>query len=303
MPDAIRSALGQTHPHLEIVVVDDGSTDHTAEVTAQFPQVHCVRQENQGRARARNAGFRASTGEYVLFVDADDRLTPNAVETHLSCFARHSEAGFVVGDIDQIASDGSYFYSPRWPVLEANFYEELLKVNHVANTIGVMFRRPLLDDLGGFISAFEPAEDYEILLRAARLSPSAHHSNVVAQYRRHTDNTSRKGAVMLRAIHRVMRSQYPFTRKDPSLSRALRRGENYWREHYGAVTVKEIWRNLAHGDLRHVAPSAAALIWHVRGRLVLLPWKYRGHILRAVRRCLGRTEKQQDGRASSIPGS
>src|SRR6476620_2706725 len=128
LPQAIESALSQTHRQREVVVVNDGSPDNTAEVAACYPGVRCVRQENRGVAEARNSGFRASRGEYVLFIDADDRLTPNAVEAHLLCFAEHPEAGFVVGDLDQIAGDGSYICSPRWPVLEANFYEELLKV-------------------------------------------------------------------------------------------------------------------------------------------------------------------------------
>ena len=83
---------------------------------ARYSGIVRVRQDNRGLADARNAGFRASTGDYVLFLDVDDRLTPNAVEAHLSCFAKRPEAGFVVGDIDQITLDGSYMISPRWPV-------------------------------------------------------------------------------------------------------------------------------------------------------------------------------------------
>ena len=100
LSEAIESVLAQTHPKTEIIVVDDGSPDNAAEVVARYPGVLCVRQENRGLAEARNTGFRASNGEYVVFLDADDRLTPNAIESHLSCFAKHSEAGFVVGDID-----------------------------------------------------------------------------------------------------------------------------------------------------------------------------------------------------------
>src|SRR5204863_2461379 len=122
LPEAIESALSQTHRPIEVIVVDDGSPDNAAEVVARYPHVRYVRQENQGLGGARNAGFRVSKGEYIVFLDADDRLTPNALESHLACFAVHSEAGFVVGDIDQIARDGSYAASPRWPLVESKHY-------------------------------------------------------------------------------------------------------------------------------------------------------------------------------------
>ena len=147
--EAIESVIAQAHP-AEIVVVDDGSPDNTAEVAARYPQVRYVRQENKGLAEARNSGFRVATGDYLMFLDADDRLTPNAVEAHLKCFTEHPEAQLTVGDIDHIAEDGSYLGSPRWPMLKANFYEELLKVNHIANTIAVMMRREVVANVGGF---------------------------------------------------------------------------------------------------------------------------------------------------------
>ena len=115
--EAIESVIAQAHP-TEIVVVDDGSPDNTAEVAARYPQVRYVRQENKGLAEARNSGFRVATGDYLMFLDADDRLTPNAVEAHLKCFAEHPEAQLVVGDIDHITEDGSYLGSPRWPIAE-----------------------------------------------------------------------------------------------------------------------------------------------------------------------------------------
>ena len=66
-------------------------------------------------------------------------------------------------------------------------------MNHVANTIAVMFRREVLEQLGGFKPACSPAEDYELLLRAARLFPSRHHRTVVAQYRRHAAESFPQG--------------------------------------------------------------------------------------------------------------
>ena len=98
LAEAIESALAQTHPQIEVVVVDDGSPDDTADVVARYRGVRCVRQMNKGLAGARNAGFKASSGEYVLFLDADYRLRANAVEAHLACFTSRPEAGFVVGE-------------------------------------------------------------------------------------------------------------------------------------------------------------------------------------------------------------
>jgi hypothetical protein len=92
----------------------------------------------------------------VLFLGADDRLMPSAVEAHLSCVREHPDAGFVVGDIDQINDEGLYLYSPRWPLLRRVFYEELLGANHVANTIAVMFRRWVFPQIGDFDRSCTP---------------------------------------------------------------------------------------------------------------------------------------------------
>ena len=217
LPEAIESALSQTHRPIEVIVVDDGSPDNTAEVVARYPQVRYLRQENRGLGGARNSGFRISNGEYILFLDADDRFMPDAAAAHLSCFAKHPEAGFVVGDIDNIALDGSYLGSPRFPLLEGSVYEDVLKVNHVANSIAVMWRRSVFEQLGGFKHRCSPAEDVELLLRAARLFQTAHHRSTVAQYRRYPNTLSRKGELMLPAIRRVMRLQRDVVKRNPGL--------------------------------------------------------------------------------------
>ena len=73
---ALRSALAQSVPADEIIVVDDGSTDHPEKVTVRFPEVRLIRQPNAGLSAARNTGWRAATTEFVVFLDADDRLLP-----------------------------------------------------------------------------------------------------------------------------------------------------------------------------------------------------------------------------------
>ena len=140
---------------------------------------------------------------------------PDAAAAHLSCFAKHPEAGFVVGDIDNINLDGSYLGSPRFPLLEGNVNEDVLKVNHVANSIAVMWRRSVFEQLGGFRPSCSPAEDIELLLRAARLFQTAHHRTTVAQYRRYPNTLSRKGELMLPAIRRIMRLQNEVVKGNP----------------------------------------------------------------------------------------
>src|SRR3954462_6988719 len=71
--EAIESVLAQSYPALEIIVVDDGSRDESATVAMRYPNVRCLRQPNMGVAAARNTGLRHSSGEYLVFLDQDDR--------------------------------------------------------------------------------------------------------------------------------------------------------------------------------------------------------------------------------------
>src|SRR5918995_6791294 len=95
--EAIESVLSQSYKRFEIVVVDDGSTDDTSEVATRYPRVRCIRQENRGLAGARNTGIRHCQGEYVVFLDADDRLLPEALEAGVREPGAHPEGAFVSG--------------------------------------------------------------------------------------------------------------------------------------------------------------------------------------------------------------
>jgi glycosyltransferase involved in cell wall biosynthesis len=103
--DAIRSVLAQTLPAMEIVVVDDGSTDASAEIAASFGDaLRLVRQENQGVAAARNRGMRDANGFYVAWLDQDDLATPNRIESQLRAFDGPSAPDVVFGSMRQFIS-------------------------------------------------------------------------------------------------------------------------------------------------------------------------------------------------------
>src|SRR5262245_8511327 len=91
---AIESALAQTDQRCEIIVVDDGSTDDTRTVAAEYPTVTCISQTNAGLPAARNCGLRRSTGEYVIFLDADDRLLAEAAKRGVGELLRNPDCAF-----------------------------------------------------------------------------------------------------------------------------------------------------------------------------------------------------------------
>ena len=105
--EAIGSVLNQSYRNFEIIVVDDGSTDNTSEVASHYEEVRLVRQENRGLAGARNRGLGEANGEFLVFLDADDRLLPGALEAGLGRFEANPECAFVSGQARRIAEDGT----------------------------------------------------------------------------------------------------------------------------------------------------------------------------------------------------
>ena len=86
LAQAIESVLGQTWREVEVIVVDDGSSDHSGEIARRFAPVRCLRQDNAGQAAARNRGAAAATGRFLAFLDADDLWLADKLERQLTAF-------------------------------------------------------------------------------------------------------------------------------------------------------------------------------------------------------------------------
>src|SRR4051812_30982953 len=97
LAEAIDSILTQTYQYFEIIVVDDGSTDNTRAVAESYKAVKYVYRNNKGLSAARNTGIDHSNGEYLVFLDADDWLFPNALSINSNCLQQNKEAAFVAG--------------------------------------------------------------------------------------------------------------------------------------------------------------------------------------------------------------
>ncbi|MEX0882819.1 MAG: glycosyltransferase family A protein, partial [Cyclobacteriaceae bacterium] len=97
LSDAIESCLKQTYQAIEIIVVDDGSTDNTPEVAQLYPNVKYIYQENQGLSSARNTGIKRSKGGFLVFLDADDLLFEDAINCNIGHLLKEPEMAFVSG--------------------------------------------------------------------------------------------------------------------------------------------------------------------------------------------------------------
>jgi glycosyltransferase involved in cell wall biosynthesis len=237
--DAIRSALDQTIDRVEVIVVDDGSKDDTAEVAGAFPQVRYLFQRNQGLAAARNSGLAISNGDYVCFLDADDMLLPEAIESGLKAFEQHPECGFVYGDSCDVDVSGAALSGPRGQRVEKDHYRALLEGNFIGMHATVLYRCEALRSAGGFDVRLRRCEDYEIYLRIARQFPVREHHGLVAYYRQHDSNMSRDHGAMLDAAVAVLRMQKPHFGRRPEFRRAARKGIAIWRDYYGELLVED----------------------------------------------------------------
>src|SRR5438270_3013933 len=165
--EAILSAIAQTRPADEVIVVDDGSNENPAPIFADLPQVTLIRKSNGGLSSARNAGLRFARSRYITFLDADDRFAPNAIEAGLACFARQPEAAMVYGGHRRIHADGKPISRDIFYPVGLDPYAELLTGNRIGMHATALYRREVLLALGGFDEGLPRCEDYDLYLRIA----------------------------------------------------------------------------------------------------------------------------------------
>jgi glycosyltransferase involved in cell wall biosynthesis len=259
--EAIESALRQTSPPCEVIVVDDGSTDDPASVVTRYPQVQLIRQINQGLAAARNTGWRAAGGRYVVFLDADDRLMPEALASNLKCFAERPECGFVYAGFRYIDVTGRHLGSPTPKLIGEDPYESFLRGNCVTMHATVMYRRECLAEVGGFDIALSRCEDYDLYLRLARHYAIAARVDCIAEYRQHDENMTRDIPRMLDTILLVMRRQRPYLRDHAQWKTALRAGMRDWKSIYVIAQGTQALAVVKASGLRQIPLRAMAKIF------------------------------------------
>ncbi|HEV7745010.1 MAG TPA: glycosyltransferase [Pyrinomonadaceae bacterium] len=215
--EAIESVRSQSYRNLEIIVIDDGSTDSTKEVVSSFAEVRYLHQANLGIAPARNAGLLASRGEFLVFLDADDRLLPDALTLGVAVLKANPDVAFVSGQWELISKTGTSLPSPPINCIQSDHYRAFLHSNYIGTVGQVMFRRSILEAVDGFDSSVPGCDDFELYLRLARSHSIQCHDKVVLQHRRHGSNTSGKRDMMLRSALRIYQAQAPHVQGKPEL--------------------------------------------------------------------------------------
>lgn len=206
--DTIASVLAQTHRPIEVIVIDDGSTDRTPEiVAAQGDRVHLIRQTNQGVCVARNRGFELSRGEFVCFLDHDDHWYPWKLQRQIEAFHAHPEAGVVFTKFLRWSPNDGAFALPanvapnddQAPPIDPEFsgwiYHQFL-LDCWALTSTAMIRREALANCGGFDTELPYSEDWDLWLRLSQEYPFIKLDAVSTLYRQHPEQGNRK----LRAV-------------------------------------------------------------------------------------------------------
>jgi len=230
--ETLRSIQQQTYPNIEIIVVDDGSPVPASAVLPESSNVRILRTENRGCPAARNFGFHQSSGDFLVFLDSDDRLTPGALEAHLKAFAECPAAALSFGAQRFIDEHSREIRAPHNCRPRNNYFLMLLEGNPIGTPGAAMIRRDAFVEAGLFDESVRIVEDYPLYLRLAKRHPIVQSPACVIDYRWHTNSMSRDKEGMFKGIMRALDQLEAEIELTAAEQRRLRHGRRRWRHEF-----------------------------------------------------------------------
>jgi glycosyltransferase involved in cell wall biosynthesis len=227
--ETIRSVLAQDYPNIEYVVLDDGSTDDTPAVLRQFDgQVRWERHANMGQSNTLNKGWQQARGEYLGYLSSDDRLLPHAISRLVNAIESHPEVSVVYCDFDLIDKHGQVVRKLTSPDFD---HRQLVEELNCQPGVGVLFRRAVFEQTGGWKPELRKIPDFEFWLRASRFGPFLRVPETLSQYRVHEQSASIRPLPYERSMEIVdtMRAYWQHDTHSDSARRSVARA------HYSAA--------------------------------------------------------------------
>lgn len=184
LSDAIESVLAQTFQDFEIIVVDDGSTDDTAQVVARYPQVRYIYKEHSGISASRNAAVSAACGEVVAFLDADDMFTPEKLEKQLAYLDENPDCQLIFTKAENFYEDEN--------ARQGQAQQALYNASLERCIITCAIRRSVFEKHGDFRTDYPHGEDTQFMYRLSISGLSINHCLPEVLYKRrvHSNNIS-----------------------------------------------------------------------------------------------------------------
>lgn len=233
LSEAINSAIDQTYPNVEIIVVDDGSTDNTAEIVAAFgDKVHYIWQENSGLSAARNTGILAAGGDIISLLDADDLYEPDFISTLATVLQVNKEIDGVYCQAQTVDEDSLPLPQVIGKVVDPDHLQSALLKGGFFPPLCMFAYKYCYEDLGLFDKAFQGAADWDMWLRMSANYRIIGMDKVLAKYRVVQNSMSHDPTHMLDDRTRVLRKHFSGESSSKSLWTPMYRramAENYFR--------------------------------------------------------------------------
>ena len=226
LADSVASVAAQTHRAVELLIVDDGSSDDTVrvaqELAARDQRVRVIRSPRHvGTSAARNLALDALRGDYVCFLDADDAFLPNKIEMQVAFLRANPSYGLVFSDVYHSYANLQPIRLYRTGVPPLSF-PELLTLRNWFAPIVPMLTRSLVQCVGPFDENLVPAEDWDYWIRCAQVTSFGYLPGPVAIYREHLDQTSRQSDRIRIAQERLIDKHFGRTQRIYARARAAR---------------------------------------------------------------------------------